>query len=103
PDLSSFPTRRSSDLGSGLPPALVIMGRAGGLPTITLEHRELPLGRFIDRPRVYYPGIELVTDAELSADSDPYLADHLLDGETLFPAVLGIEAMAQAGEALVGA
>ena len=89
--------------GSGLPPALVIMGRAGGLPTITLEHRELPLGRFIDRPRVYYPGIELVTDAELSADSDPYLADHLLDGEMLFPAVLGIEAMVQAGEALVGA
>jgi enediyne polyketide synthase len=89
--------------GSGLPSALVIMGRAGGLPTITLEHRELPLARFIDRPRVYYPGIEIVADAELSADSDPYLADHLLDGELLFPAVLGIEAMAQAAGALVGA
>jgi enediyne polyketide synthase len=88
--------------GSGLPPALVIMGRAGGLPTITLEHRDLPLARFIDRPRVYYPGIELVADAELSPDSDPYLTDHLLDGELLFPAVLGIEAMAQAAGALVG-
>jgi enediyne polyketide synthase len=82
------------------PTALVVMGRAGGLPTITLEHRELPLARFIDQPRVYYPGIELVADAELSARSDPYLADHLLDGELLFPAVLGIEAMSQVGAAL---
>jgi enediyne polyketide synthase len=85
-----------------LPTALVIMGRAGGLPTIELEPRELPLGRFIDRPRVYYPGIELVADAELSAESDPYLPDHLLDGEQLFPAVLGIEAMTQAAAAISG-
>jgi enediyne polyketide synthase len=84
----------------GLPTGLVIMGRAGGLPTITLEPRELPLTRFIDQPRVYYPGIELVADAELSADTDPYLADHLLDGDLLFPAVLGMEAMAQVGAAL---
>jgi enediyne polyketide synthase len=84
-----------------LPTALVIMGRVGDMPTIALESRELPLTRFIDRPRVYYPGIELVADAELSADSDPYLPDHLLDGEMLFPAVLGMEAMAQAAAALV--
>jgi enediyne polyketide synthase len=84
----------------GTPAALVVMGRAGGLPTITLEGRELPLTRFVDQPRVYYPGIELVADAELSARSDPYLADHLLDGELLFPAVLGMEAMAQVAAAL---
>ena len=41
--------------------------------------------------------------ADLSADSDPYLADHLLDGDLLFPAVLGMEAMAQAAVALTGA
>jgi enediyne polyketide synthase len=85
-----------------LPASLVVMGRAGGLPTIALEPCELPLLRFIDRPRVHYPGIELVAEAELSADSDPYLADHLLDGDLLFPAVLGMEAMAQAGAALAG-
>ncbi|HEY2577501.1 MAG TPA: type I polyketide synthase [Streptosporangiaceae bacterium] len=85
-----------------VPDSLVIMGRAGGLPTISLEPRELPLTRFTDRPRVYYPGIELVADAELSADSDPYLTDHLLDGDLLFPAVLGMEAMAQAAVALAG-
>ena len=83
-----------------LPVPVVVMSRAGDLPTITLEPRELPLGRFLDRPRVHYPGIELVTEAELSADTDPYLADHLLDGEQLFPAVLGMEAMAQAAAAL---
>jgi enediyne polyketide synthase len=85
----------------GTPSSMVIMGRAGGLPTISLEPRELPLTRFIDRPRVHYPGIELVADADLSADSDPYLADHLLDGDLLFPAVLGLEAMAQAAAALL--
>jgi enediyne polyketide synthase len=84
-----------------LPTALVIMGRVGDLPTLTLTSRELPLTRFIDRPRVYYPGIELVADAELSADTDPYLTHHSLDGEMLFPAVLGIEAMAQAAAALM--
>jgi enediyne polyketide synthase len=78
------------------PSSLVVMSRAGDLPTITLEPTELPLTRFIDRPRVYYPGIELIADAELSADRDPYLVDHLLDGDLLFPAVLGMEAMAQA-------
>jgi enediyne polyketide synthase len=83
------------------PSSLVVMGRAGGLPTITLEPRELPLTRFIDQARVYYPGIELVADAELSEGSDPYLADHLLDGDLLFPAVLGMEAMAQAAATLV--
>jgi enediyne polyketide synthase len=84
------------------PSSLVVMGRAGGLPTISLEPRELPLIRFIDQPRVHYPGIELVADAELSADTDPYLTDHLLDGDLLFPAVLGMEAMAQAAAALTG-
>jgi enediyne polyketide synthase len=82
------------------PTAMVIMGRAGGLPTIRLEPRDLPLSRFIDEPRVYYPGVELVADVELSADSDPYLAEHLLDGQLLFPAVLGIEAMAQTASAV---
>jgi enediyne polyketide synthase len=86
-----------------LPPVLVVMGRSGGLPTISLEPADMPLARFIDRASVHYPGIELVADTELSADSDPYLADHLLDGDLLFPAVLGMEAMAQAGAVLAGA
>ncbi len=84
------------------PTVLVVMGRAEGLPTITLEQHEPPLLRFLDRTQVYYPGIELVADADLSADGDLYLADHLLDGDLLFPAVLGMEAMAQAATVLTG-
>ncbi|WP_037908724.1 type I polyketide synthase [Actinacidiphila yeochonensis] len=84
-----------------VPTSTVVMGRAEGLPTITLEQRELPLRRFTERVRVHYPEVELVADADLSAASDPYLADHLLDGDLLFPAVIGMEAMAQAGEALL--
>jgi len=81
---------------------VVVMGRAEGLPTLALEQRQLPLLRFLDRPRVHYPQIELVVDTELSGDGDLYLPDHLLDGDLLFPAVFGMEAMAQAGSALVG-
>ncbi len=84
------------------PQTLVVMGRSDGLPTITLERRELPLLRFVDRPQVHYPGVELVVDADLTADDDLYLLDHLLDGDLLLPAVLGMEAMAQAAAALTG-
>jgi enediyne polyketide synthase len=83
-------------------PVVLVMGRAAGLPTLTLEQRELPLLRFVERPLVDYPGIELVTEAELSDGGDLYLPDHLLDGDLLFPAVLGMEAMAQAAAAVTG-
>lgn len=86
-------------LASPTPAALVVMGRISSLPTMRLESRELPLARFTDQPRVDYPGIEIVTEAGLSAGSDPYLADHVLDGDMLFPAVFGLEAMAQAAAA----
>jgi enediyne polyketide synthase len=84
------------------PSAVVVMGRAEGLPTVTLHRPELPLQRFIERPMIHYPGIELVADTELSAAADLYLSDHLLDGDLLFPAVLGMEAMAQVAAALTG-
>lgn len=82
-------------------PVVVVSGRTGPAPTL---HRpaELPLGRFVDRAVVHYPGVELITETELSAASDPYLADHMLDGDALLPAVLGMEAMAQTAAALSG-
>jgi enediyne polyketide synthase len=83
-------------------PVLVVSGRAAGLPTLPLERHELPLRRFVDRVLVFYPGIELITEADLSAGSDPYLNDHLLDGDLLFPAVLGMEAMTQVAAVLTG-
>ncbi|MFI6574915.1 type I polyketide synthase [Nocardiopsis sp. NPDC050513] len=83
-------------------PVLVVSGRTGGLPTLANEERELPLGRFVDRVLVHYPGVELVTEAELSSADDPYLDDHLLDGDMLFPAVIGMEAMTQVAAAVSG-
>jgi enediyne polyketide synthase len=85
-----------------LPPALVVSGRTGALDTLTYDEPELPLLRFIDRVLVHYPGVELVTELDLSPGADPYLEDHLLDGDLLFPAVLGMEAMAQVAAALTG-
>lgn len=84
------------------PETVVVMGRVEQLPTVAFDRRELPLLRFTDRVPVHYPGVELVAEAELSADGDLYLADHLLDGDLLFPAVFGMEAMAQAAAALTG-
>jgi enediyne polyketide synthase len=89
-------------------PAVVVSGRFGAPPTLALAPAsgtpaELPLRRFLERPRVHYPGVELVADSLLSADTDPYLKDHVFRGEPLFPAVLGLEAMAQAAMALAGA
>ncbi len=85
-----------------LGPVLVVSGRTGGLPTLAMRRPALPLRRFLDRTLVHYPGVELITEAGLSESSDPYLSDHLLDGDLLFPAVIGMEAMTQAAIALSG-
>ncbi|WP_159941968.1 MULTISPECIES: type I polyketide synthase [unclassified Nocardiopsis] len=82
-------------------PVVVVSGRTGPLPTLP-RYPDLPLGRFLDRVLVHYPGVELVTETELAAHTDPYLDDHRLDGDTLLPAVLGMEAMAQVAAALSG-
>jgi enediyne polyketide synthase len=82
--------------------SLVVAGRFGEPPTLKLLEPELPLRRFLERKRVFYPGVELVVDAELSLRADPYLADHVMQKQPLLPAVLGLEAMAQAAMALAG-
>ncbi|HSF39306.1 MAG TPA: type I polyketide synthase [Thermoanaerobaculia bacterium] len=82
--------------------AVVVTGRFGDPPTVELDRPEMPLLRFLETPRVHVPGVELVVDTGISADTDPYLADHVLRGEPLFAAVLGLEAMAQAALALTG-
>ncbi len=79
---------------------VVVTGRYGDVPTLRVERPELPLRRFLERPRVYFPGVELVAEADLSVESDPYLEEHVFDGIRLFPAVMGLEAMAQVAMAL---
>ena len=82
------------------PSSTIITGRFGNLPTLKFDRPELPLMRFLEYSRVYSPGIELITDAELSTDSDPYVTEHAFQGEQLLPAVMGMEAMAQVAKAL---
>jgi enediyne polyketide synthase len=82
--------------------AVGVTGRFGDLPTLKLEKPDLPFLRFLEQPRVFYPGVELIVDSVLSADNDPYIEDHVYHGERLFPAVMGLEAMAQAAMALAG-
>ena len=82
--------------------SLVVAGRFGDPPTLKMLEPELPLRRFLERQRVFYPGVELVVDAELSLRADPYLEDHVVQKQPLLPAVLGLEAMAQAAMALAG-
>ncbi len=85
-----------------LPSSLIVSGRFGKVPTLELATRELPLLRFLEDPKLHIPDVELVVDCELSRATDPYLGDHVYDGEALFPAVLGLEAMAQVARALGG-
>jgi len=85
-----------------LPAAVVVTGRFGEPPTLKVERTALPLLRFLEECKVYYPGVELVVEARLSEETDPYLRDHVFRGEQLFPAVMGLEAMAQAASALAG-
>ncbi|MEV6561659.1 SDR family NAD(P)-dependent oxidoreductase [Nocardia sp. NPDC051756] len=84
------------------PTSVVVIGRTGGLPTIRFDEVELPLLRFLERPRLHVPWIELLADADVSMATDPYLADHRFARDALFPAVMGMEAMAQAATALFG-
>jgi enediyne polyketide synthase len=81
---------------------VVLSGRLGANPPIPIESSALPLRRFIEHPRVHYPGIELISDCELTTVSDPYLLDHVFHGQPLLPGVIGIEAMVQVATALYG-
>ena len=89
-------------IGASIPKnSVVVTGRFGEPPTLKMERPELPFLRFLEQPRVYYPGVELVVDAELSLENDPYLQDHVFQDEYILPGVMGLEAMAQGAIALL--
>lgn len=76
---------------------LLVTARASGLSTLRFADRapsiELPFAREI---RSLQPGVELVSEVALNPDRDVYIRDHDYQGALLFPAVVGMEAMAQA-------
>jgi enediyne polyketide synthase len=82
--------------------SVIVMSRFRDLSTFKLERTDLPFLRFLEQPRVFYPGVELVVDVDLSTTTDPYLDDHVFQGERFLPAVMGLEAMTQAAMALLG-
>ncbi len=81
---------------------VVLAGRFGEPPTVDLGLPEIPLLRFLERVRTFVPRVELVVESRLSAESDPYLLDHVFRGDRLLPAVIGLEAMAQVASVLLG-
>jgi enediyne polyketide synthase len=93
---------RQAVMANDWPTTVVITGRMPDVPTLRIERPDMPFLRFLERPSVYYPGIELVVEAEISLTSDPYLNDHVYEGQRLFPAVMGLEAMAQVASTVIG-
>ncbi|MEV4118636.1 type I polyketide synthase [Micromonospora sp. NPDC049645] len=85
------------------PVVVVISGRTESVHTVRYHQPSLPLLRFVDRVLIRYHQVEMVVETELKVGTDRYLADHDLDGNLLFPAVFGMEAMAQVAAAVSGA
>lgn len=80
---------------------VVVSGRMGNVPTLKYTKSKLPLLRFVEEILVDYPGYEIVSNVHLHPEKDKYLEDHKLDGELLFPAVMGLEAFAQVSSVLI--
>ncbi len=81
--------------------AVVVAGRFGEMPTLKSEQVDLPFQRFLEKTLVNVSGVELIVEFEATTDSDPYLKDHVYQGDPLFPSVMGLEAMAQVSMALM--
>ncbi|MCI5113406.1 MAG: SDR family NAD(P)-dependent oxidoreductase [Candidatus Electrothrix sp. AX1] len=82
---------------------VIVTARTAGLDTFVPYGPELPQGlRFIDRVHTFQPGIEIFSQTRLSLEDDPYIKDHCWQGTYLFPMVFGLEAMAQAVQAVTG-
>lgn len=78
------------------PVTLLVSGRFPAGPTLSVEgHPHEPL-RFSADVVTRTPGVEAVLEPVLSTGSDLYLDAHRVDGVAVLPAVVGLEAMAQA-------
>lgn len=81
---------------------VIVTSRFGPPRDVSLGSVELPILRFLEKPLLHYPGVELVVEVELSRGRDLYLDDHRVDGMQVMPAVLVLEAMAQVTGSLIG-
>ena len=82
---------------------VIIAGRLGSLDTWISETTPAPeSAKFLETPLHLTPGVETVFQPHLTLEKNPYLKDHLFNGSYLFPAVFGLEAMAQAVAHITG-
>ena len=78
---------------------LAVVGPLGELATARFLGPPSVKSRWLEKLLVFRPGVEAVAEVRLRLDTDPYLKDHNYDGLWLFPAVAGMEAMAQVAAA----
>jgi len=81
---------------------IVVTSRMGTLGIMRHPMPERGHRRFLEEILFFEQGVETDIRALLTLDKDPYLKDHLFRGMYLFPAVFGIEAMAQAATMVAG-
>ncbi|SES41836.1 type I polyketide synthase [Actinokineospora terrae] len=86
----------------GAPTTVMLSGRFPDTATLALSHPDVPLLRFLEDTRTVTPGVEVVADTVLTSRDDPYLAEHSIDGVSVLPAVMGLEAVAQTVQATTG-
>jgi enediyne polyketide synthase len=87
-------------IAGGAVGTVAVTGRFGPPPDLSLGTGHLPMLRFLDQPKIHFPGVELVVETTLNRGRDLYLDDHLVGGVSVLPAVMGLEAMAQVAFAL---
>jgi len=76
---------------------VIVAARVSGLDTWKFEPKPIiENARFLEKPLHITPGVESAFQVHLTLEKDPYIEDHKFEGSYLFPAVFGLEAMAQA-------
>lgn len=97
--------RRFVDLVCSEPPArrMIVTGRLGDLDTWRPSRQKpIPARRFLTKVLRCEPGVETIMRGTLALEHDADLRDHQFRGAFLFPAVFGLEAMAEAVAGVLG-
>ncbi|WP_367127553.1 SDR family NAD(P)-dependent oxidoreductase [Saccharothrix sp. HUAS TT1] len=84
------------------PVTRLVAGRFPDGPTLSVAGPPFAPLRFSADAPVRVPGVEAVLTPVISTGDDPYLDDHRVDGVPVLPAVVGLEAAAQAAATAVG-
>lgn len=82
---------------------VMVSGRLGDIINTRLKKRFPPPSlRFLEDIIEIVPGVEVISTAHVNLTTDLYMQDHHFEGSYIFPAVFGLEAMAQAVEYAAG-